>query len=205
MTDFIIKMFPYLIGLVGVAASFYTVQRTIKHQRLIKSVEIKNIIRTKQLNDFIDAYTNLIKIYNDFQYYVPNYIIETRDDFNNANKDTIGKIGEMKSSLVKMWMLLEEESALNLDIIKLTQEINHDLGDLYINKISKNNDDDTEIKLLNDKLENKCSENKTKLSEKCVKYVHNERKMISNMIPDKNDNKFIKWFKKSWREMGEYK
>ena len=73
MTDFLIQIFPYLIGLLGVAASFYTIRKTINNQREIKSIEIKKELRTKLLDDFIETYCELIKKYDELYSTINDY------------------------------------------------------------------------------------------------------------------------------------
>jgi len=100
--DILTNIFPYLIGFLGVGASFYTIQRTIKHQREMKQADIDVATKRKFIDDMILVSNKMTKSFNlflkitfDFSAYKSSYINidkEIKDIKNNPDKynsDTI--------------------------------------------------------------------------------------------------------------------
>lgn len=190
MIDDIYKLFPLIVGLLGIGASFYTLQKTIKHQRDIKSAEIKKEIKTKNLNDFIDAFCELERLFSDLHYNIPeNY--DTAEIISIKKTALINLSGQIKYMITKIKMLLSNTTETNKDII-----IRLIMIYLKIVQLASVNDDvkrsDKEIMELLGILSNNCQV-----------YVEKERLEIENLISEKN-NIVLAWFKKAWKEIEEY-
>lgn len=188
MTNFIIQILPYLnfIGLLTIAASLYTIHKTINHQREIKSIKIRKELRTKLLDDFISSYAELFKGYSNFQFKGDNI------SDNKGLSQWFEIASEIQYCNHKIKMLLTKDTREQYKIKLLSQEIYLLVFDI----IGKKETTD---------LNKTIGEKKMELSEICSSYVEKERTEIENLITKKPTNVFTRWLIKSWKEVGEYK
>lgn len=195
--DFIIQLFPYIIGLIGVVSSFYTVHKTIKTQKFIKSIEIKKEIRTKLLDEYIETYSQLLKSYEE--------LIQLDRAIGNINNvsfvsyDALREDYRKISSNIsyysnKIKMILTKDSGQQSKILSKIMLIY-----LMILSITSTNDISS-MKTVSNNLINE----KDELENISSSFVESERTAIEDLMQDKKDNKIISWLKKSWKEVGNY-
>ena len=200
MTDFLIQIFPYLIGLLGVAASFYTIRKTINNQREIKSIEIKKELRTKLLDDFIETYCELIKKYDELYSTINDYYEDiVNEDVKSLNHRLLETFTQINYYTSKMEMLLTKQTSEQVKILVRLKVILILVMKSNKKEIVKENGKE-KLKVYKDELKEK----QDGFLWMCSAYVEKERTAIENLISEKSNNKFASWIKKNLKEIKDY-
>lgn len=198
MIDFIANIFPYLIGTFGIFTSFYTLNKTIKNQREIKSIEIKKDLRKTLLDEVIETYLQLLNYFDEIEtlrtseYFSPEGVY-----LESFYKPKIAEIrNKIKMSIKEIFIQTTNRTSEQIEFLVKINSIVNILGELS-NPYNKHSESEViRFQYLRERQE---------LESSFLEYVEKERIAIENLITARSSNKFILWLKKSWSEVGEYK
>ncbi len=196
------ELFPYLIGLLGLYSSFYTLNKTLKHQKDIAQLQLLINEKKEWLKELREDYSNFFTLLSQIQLYIG------KQERHNQPLSIFEKA------------YLDFEKVLH----KLNLSLTHDnekemIGEIYdlnsfilkpfdiINNLKKEMDDNIKLELksslkdTNDKL----TKMEGHLQVKFLKLFDRHMDEINKLLKEKQTSKFIEWIKKSYKEVGEYK
>lgn len=198
MTDLLVEVYPYLFGLLTIATSFYTLNKTIKDQREIKKIEIIKDLRISMLNDLIETYLQLMNTYNSL-----NKLSENMELFDNTTEwrriyDKQRKDLLMQASNLHNKLRLQKFTTIKggNDIINYFHQV-YGLSEI----VSDLESDEKEI----DDFKSLLFTTTHKLEELVKNYISIERAEIEDLITQKTSKKFKVWLKKDLKEVEDNK
>lgn len=191
MTDLLIEIYPYLFGLLTIATSFYTLNKTIKDQREIKKIEIIKDLRISMLNDLIETYLQLMNTYNSL-----NKLSENMELFDNTTEWRRIYDKQRKDLLMQATNLHNKLKLQKFTTIKSGNDIINYFHQVYglSEIVSDLESDEKEI----EDFKSLLFTTTYKLEDLVKTYISIERTEIEDLITQKTSKKFKVWLKKDF-------
>ena len=164
---------PFIISLGGAIVAFYSVRIQTK----LKKIDIKKELRTKQLDNFIDAYCELMKKYDELDAIISNVdISDTTEELKNSISKETDIVTQIKYYSHKMEMVLSERTNSQRKLLKLCNEILvFTIQSCRSETISGFTNEEK------DKLTTELRERKDSFTLRCSAYVQVKRTEIENL------------------------
>lgn len=191
MTDLLVEIYPYLFGLLTIATSFYTLNKTIKDQREIKKIEIIKDLRISMLNDLIETYLQLMNTYNSL-----NKLSENMELFDNTTEWRRIYDKQRKDLLMQATNLHNKLKLQKFTTIKSGNDIINYFHQVYglSEIVSDLESDEKEI----EDFKSLLFTTTYKLEDLVKTYISIERTEIEDLITQKTSKKFKVWLKKDF-------